>query len=717
MRLVVSTQALSGFGGSESYAVTVADHLQRLGHDVWLHTLDPGPAATHAERLGLRVAGDRAALPGAPDALLVQDAVVAYELAHAFPATPQAFVAHSDIFDVQLPPSLPGVCALVVTLFDRVDRRVRAMTLDVPVLRLGQPIDVERFKPTAPLRHDRPVALAMGNYVHGARAELLEHACERAGIELRRVGLHAGGASATPQEHYNSADIVFGRARVTYEAMACGRAAYVFDHNGGEGWVTNANRAELSADNFGGQSRPIDVDVDLLAEDLGRYDPASGLANRDFVVAHHGATKHAARLVEALRELPARTTDLSDLPLREMSRLMRMYHRADAQAFLRTSELERTVAEREALRAEAGELGRHLEQTAGALAATTERLIAAEGARETAWADARRHADAAAIARAELAALTGTRRWKVLSAALSPADRLRRGRGQGLPPAPFIVGVPRSGTTLLRLMLDAHPDLAIPAETGFGLIPGVLPPGADRDLLAHTLLAQHSWQDLGIGEDELRAALAAVEPWSVGDGLRAVFRIYAAHQGKPRWGDKTPTHTRAMDAIARVLPEARFVHLIRDGRDVAASVRDLSFAPGDGSIEAIAADWRDTIVHARTLAGTLRHYRELRYERLLTDPGAELRPLCAFLELDFDPAMLRHHERARERMAELPAGEVSDGRVLTHEQRVASHVLVFQPPDASRAGRWRAALSAGEVARFEAVAGDLLGELGYERAA
>ena len=127
MEIVLATQSLVAFGGSETYAVTVADHLQRLGHDVWLYAADRGPMSEHAEGLGLRVVGERSRLPARPAALIVQDSVVAYEMAAAFAETPQVFVAHSDIFDLSLPPALPGLTALVVTLYDRVDRRVRAL--------------------------------------------------------------------------------------------------------------------------------------------------------------------------------------------------------------------------------------------------------------------------------------------------------------------------------------------------------------------------------------------------------------------------------------------------------------------------------------------------------------------------------------------------------------------------------------------------------------
>ncbi|MEA2430078.1 MAG: hypothetical protein QOI19_551 [Thermoleophilaceae bacterium] len=283
------------------------------------------------------------------------------------------------------------------------------------------------------------------------------------------------------------------------------------------------------------------------------------------------------------------------------------------------------------------------------------------------------------------------------------------------PPAPFVVGVPRSGTTLLRLQLDAHPELAIPAETGFGaLVASLAHRRLDRTELLEKLVAWPTWPDLGVAPDELAEAFSGVEQWNVGNGLRAYYRTYAARHGKPRWGDKTPTHAARLPSIARILPEARFIHLIRDGRDVVASLRGLPFAPGDGGVAAIAATWRDTLDRTRRLGARVPHYREVRYERLVAEPEAVLRELCDYLELEFDVAMLRAHERATERLREMSSITVEPGGAirLPGGARIESHTR--EPPDPSRAGRWREALTEHDVAVFERLAGGALAAEGYQ---
>ena len=125
MELVLSTFHFSSIGGSETYLLTVAEQLERLGHDVTIHAADVGEMAELAARRGVRVAEDEDRLPGRCDAVIVQDAPTALELADRYPRAPQVFVVHSDAFDAMTPPELPGVTGAVVAMNDRVARRVR----------------------------------------------------------------------------------------------------------------------------------------------------------------------------------------------------------------------------------------------------------------------------------------------------------------------------------------------------------------------------------------------------------------------------------------------------------------------------------------------------------------------------------------------------------------------------------------------------------------
>jgi hypothetical protein len=144
-----------------------------------------------------------------------------------------------------------------------------------------------------------------------------------------------------------------------------------------------------------------------------------------------------------------------------------------------------------------------------------------------------------------------------------------------------VVGVGRSGTTLLRLMLDAHPELAIPPETHF--VPAVIERakgGAGSEALIAELTGVRGWDELGVDAGQLRERVPAAAHGDAATVLRAFYALAAEARGKTRWGDKTPIYVTRMRAISATLPEARFVHLIRDGRDVALSRRRRGMGEG-----------------------------------------------------------------------------------------------------------------------------------------
>lgn len=286
------------------------------------------------------------------------------------------------------------------------------------------------------------------------------------------------------------------------------------------------------------------------------------------------------------------------------------------------------------------------------------------------------------------------------------------GIGMNFPPAPFIVGVARSGTTLLRLMLDAHPDLAIPGETHFLSSLLKQPPLSKAEFLERVTGAE-TWENMALERADLRAALDRLETYALADAIRCFYRLYASRRGKTRWGDKTGRYLTSMTALQKLLPEARFIHIIRDGRDNALSFQGLWFGPGNDFAD-LAQFWAGRINAARKQAERLPHYLEVRYEALVSEPEGVLRQICDFIALPFDPAMLAYHDTAGARLAEYTRPFGKEGAPTDIEQFRAIYARAATPPDAARIGRWRSEMPLADQRRFEAVAGPLLRELGYE---
>jgi hypothetical protein len=303
--------------------------------------------------------------------------------------------------------------------------------------------------------------------------------------------------------------------------------------------------------------------------------------------------------------------------------------------------------------------------------------------------------------------------------------RRRRLRRAGPPdaPAPFVVGVGRSGTTLLRMMLDSHPQLAIPPETHF--VPRLIGAAEAWRVTPERLLdvvvndPHRRWGDFGISEQEFLERLREIPRVNQADPVRAFYRLYAEKAGKRRWGDKTPGYLTRMRRIKRTLPEARFVHVIRDGRDVALSWnRRLAQREGKEPvpIERLAQRWRRQISGAREDASAIGDYLEIHYEHLVLETESTLRRVAEFIELEWDPVMLSYHQRAPERLQEMARDmPEADGRpARPGEERLRAHALTAEPPQRERVYTWREQMPEADREAFERVAGDLLAQLGYE---
>jgi hypothetical protein len=263
----------------------------------------------------------------------------------------------------------------------------------------------------------------------------------------------------------------------------------------------------------------------------------------------------------------------------------------------------------------------------------------------------------------------------------------------------FIVGSARSGTTLLRLMLNAHRAVAVPPESRFitELWRGQKEIEVE-DLLAR-LSAHKRFEAWDLPVEAIRDELNASATADYASVIEAGYKAYARVHGKTKWGDKTPRYVEHIPFIAGLWPKARFIHLIRDGRNVALSYADVPFGPKN--IAQAAQLWATRVERGCTDGRALEpgRYLEIRYEDLVEDAAGEAKDLCEFLDLEFDPGMLDYTERARD-------------AVLSRASRFNPH-LTEKPVANTRS--WAKDMPNSQVEIFEAVAGDVLSLLGYER--
>ncbi len=278
----------------------------------------------------------------------------------------------------------------------------------------------------------------------------------------------------------------------------------------------------------------------------------------------------------------------------------------------------------------------------------------------------------------------------------------------------FAVGCPRSGTTLLQRMLDAHPLLAVTNDTHF--IPRALENvrqkgrknsiAKDRPLtpeLVTAVKAYHRFPRLGLDDTAVDEAARNANTYS--EFITALYREYGRMRGKALAGEKTPDYVRHLPLLHSLFPWVKTVHIFRDGRDVALSTLDWARPDkgpgklplwGEEPVAACALWWRWQVETGRRDARTLvpDHYFEFKYEWLVEKPARAMRSVMDFLNLPFAEEMLAFNRGKLRRQPGLSAKKA------------------WLPPT-SGLRDWRTQMDERSIELFEALAGDLLSGLGY----
>lgn len=250
-------------------------------------------------------------------------------------------------------------------------------------------------------------------------------------------------------------------------------------------------------------------------------------------------------------------------------------------------------------------------------------------------------------------------------------------------PPIFVVGSMRSGSTLLRLLLDSHPHIAIGEETGFmGAV-------AATKAIPNWRYGREWYGRLGWSEDELDARLR--------DFFTEMFERHAANQGKERWGDKTPLHSLHMAEMARIFPDAVFVGIVRHPGAVVWSLKRRFH----WQVAEAAAYWESTNVEVLRQGAHLGddRFALVRYEDLVEDPETTLRELTSWLDEPWSQDLLRHNDV----QAAKGAPRLVDGSTSTRD-----------PISSQRVDRWESGLDDVERRSVAEATSGLAGFLGYD---
>lgn len=276
----------------------------------------------------------------------------------------------------------------------------------------------------------------------------------------------------------------------------------------------------------------------------------------------------------------------------------------------------------------------------------------------------------------------------------------------------FIVGAPRSGTTLLQFRLRNHPRISMPTGESHFFIPlyrnrvsfGDLSRLENVRAVLEAMYKQSrefldtDLHGLKFDPDTLSSELHTEGRHSLPAIISGLFEKNASGEGKVRWGDKTPYYVMHIPKLLEWWPNAQIIHLIRDGRDVALSLFGRRHDFGVYNAYSAAKYWQQYVERGHELGNTLspEQYFEMRYEDLLTNPEETMQKVCAFLAEEYSSNLFNIQSVSVENAGKTP--------------------LVYQPIKAENAGKWRTKMTSRQIRVFESAAGDTLLHFGYELA-
>lgn len=274
----------------------------------------------------------------------------------------------------------------------------------------------------------------------------------------------------------------------------------------------------------------------------------------------------------------------------------------------------------------------------------------------------------------------------------------------------FIIGSGRSGNTLLRSMLVEGDGVVIPPESY--VLGNVIRKYYElshfqhiqwNEICAITLAVfdgypEFKWWDINVWNVYDKLKNIEVEYRSLAYIIKEVYNEYAIKNAviMKKWGDKTPLNTFHLNKIHQTFPNAKFVHIIRDGRDVAVSYKKAKLYQ---SLEEACTRWNDSVNEVKMFSKKILNNKlyEIKYEMLVSNPREEIKNVCNFLGIDFKESMLNRSQ----------SNHLGDVSGLNH------HKNVKNPINSSSIGKWRNTLSEEEKKTVNNLCYRNLKKLGY----
>lgn len=269
----------------------------------------------------------------------------------------------------------------------------------------------------------------------------------------------------------------------------------------------------------------------------------------------------------------------------------------------------------------------------------------------------------------------------------------------------FIVGSGRSGSTLLRMILASHSRIAIPPETWF-IIPlakqipiNLILTKHDIDKAVGIITSHYRWPDMGIDRKELSSWVKDLHQPRLKDIIDLVYNHHLLKEKKLRWGDKTPPYIKIVPELAVMYPEAKFIYIVRDGRDVTKSFQDKKWF--GKWLYKNTSEWKESVLYYNSykksnLAG---NFFEVKYEDLILNLDVTTRNICNFIGENFEPEMLFWEQHL--------SGKIPKREIHIHEK-------LFRRPKQSDVRRWENGMSFIEVLVTESFIGQELISAGYD---